>query len=204
LLIVNYLHNQQLRIYNVQLLMQKDLKSMFGGDVHGLDEKSLTFLVKALEKNNLPGFDYIEFKQSLHNLQAMDVTDAMAYKSAYATASTVGVTKDKLLKTAEHYKQVLSKEKKQFDEALGKKMEERVQSKQKEVEKLKKQIEEYQAKIQELESRIEKAQATIDHADEHIQEARTKIESTAEAFQITHQSILNQINQDIESINNYL
>jgi len=184
--------------------MQKDLKSMFGGDAHGLDEKSLSYLLKALEKNNLPGFDYIEFKQSLHNLQAMDVTDEMAYKSAFATASTVGVTKEKLLKTAEHYKQVLSKEKKQFDEALGKKMQERVQSKQAEVEKLKKQVEEYQAKIQELEQRIAKAQSTIDHADEHIQAARSKIESTAESFKITHQSVLNQINQDIESINLYL
>lgn len=184
--------------------MQKDLNSLFGGHAHGLDEKSLQFLTKALEKNNLPGFDYIEFKQALGNLQAMDIMDELAYKSAFATASTVGVTKDKLLKTAEHYKQILAKEKAQFDEALRKQMEQRVQTKQLEVEKLKKQIEEYKAKIIELEDRISKAQVTIDSADEHIQAARHKIETTKTSFEFTHQSIINQIDQDIDSIQRYL
>ena len=76
--------------------MQKDLKSLFGA-THGLDEKSLNFLVKALEKNNLPGFDYIEFKQSLGSLLSMDMLEETAFKSVFATATSVGLTKDKLL-----------------------------------------------------------------------------------------------------------
>lgn len=183
--------------------MQKDLKSLFGA-THGLDEKSLNFLVKALEKNNLPGFDYIEFKQSLGSLLSMDMLEETAFKSVFATATSVGLTKDKLLKSAEHYKQILSKEKNQFDVALQNQMKQRVEGKLQEVEKLKKQIEDYRKKIAELEARIEKAQSTIDHADEHIQAARTKIESTQEAFEFTHRSILNEINQDIENIQQYL
>ena len=42
--------------------MQKDLQSIFG-QVTGLDDKSIQFLTQALSKNNLPGFDYLEFKQ---------------------------------------------------------------------------------------------------------------------------------------------
>lgn len=183
--------------------MQKDIKAFFG-DHHGLDERSLNSLTKALEKHNLPGFDYIEFKQALGRLLELDMDEATAFKSAYATASTMGLTKEKLLKTTAHYKSVLLKEKQQFDQALKKQMEQRVNSKMSEVAKLKKQIEEYKQKIQELEQKIAKSQETIDHADEHIQAAKEKLSGTQEAFEHTLQSIVNQIDKDIENINVYL
>ncbi|MCO6487324.1 MAG: hypothetical protein J5I98_02845 [Phaeodactylibacter sp.] len=183
--------------------MQKDLKALFNAG-KGLDERSVSSLTKALEKNNLEGFDYIEFKQSLGRLRAMDMDKTTAYKSAFVTASTVGLTKEKLLSTAEHYKKVLFKEKQQFDEALQKQMEQRVESKRSEVEKMKKQVEEYKAKIKQLEEKIAKAQSTIDHADEHIQAARDKIESTKDAFEDALRNILEEIDQDIQNINNLL
>lgn len=183
--------------------MKRDLKTIFG-DHHGLDERSVTFLVKALEKHNLPGFDYIEFKQSLSALQSMDMDEPIAFKSAYVTASTMGLTKEKLMKTANHYKDILNQEKKQFDEALKTQIEQRVNSKLTEVQKLKKQIEEYRTKIQNLEEQIARSQNTIDHADEHIAGAKKRILDTKESFEVTYQSILNQINKDIENINIYL
>ncbi len=183
--------------------MQKDLKKIFG-DHHGLDEKSVGFLVNALTKSNLPGFDYLEFKQSLAALNAMDMEEQVAIKSAFATASTVGLTKEKLLKTAEHYKQILQSEKRQFDAALQKQIEQRVKGKAAEVAKLKKQVAEYQAKIEQLEAQIAKSQETIDHADEHINAAKAKIESTRDNFEHTLQSVVNEINKDIENINKYL
>ena len=75
------------------------MKDIFGTH-HGLDERSMESLVGALERENLPGFDYLEFKQALERLQAMDMAEETAFKSAFATASTMGLTKDKLLKTA--------------------------------------------------------------------------------------------------------
>ena len=183
--------------------MLKDLKSLFGSH-HGLDEKSVDFLTKALEKNNLPGFDYLEYKQSLGRLNGMNMDEETSIKSAYATASTVGLTKDKLLKTAQHYKNVLQKEKKQFDSALQNQMQARVQSKLDEVNKLRKQIEEYKAKIRQLEEKVAKSQNTIDTADEHINAAKEKIESTRDGFEHALTSIVNQIDMDIDNINKYL
>ncbi|MCB0585931.1 MAG: hypothetical protein KDD06_11480 [Phaeodactylibacter sp.] len=183
--------------------MQQNVKTLFNAG-KGLDERSINSLTKALEKSNLQGFDYIEFKQSLGKLQAMDMDEATAYKSAFVTASTMGLTKEKLLKTAEHYKKVLFNEKQQFDQALQKQMQQRVESKRTEVEKMKKQVEEYKAKIQQLEEKIAQAQNTIDHADEHIQAAREKIETTKEAFESALRSILNEIDKDIENINTIL
>ncbi len=183
--------------------MQKNLKTLFGTE-HGLDKKSVEFLTKALEKSNLPGFDYIEFKQSLAALSQMNMDEATAFKSAFATASTVGLTKNKLLETATHYQGILDKEKAQFDAALQKQVEQRVASKQQEVEKLKAQIAKHQEKIEQLEAQIAKYQSTIDGADAQINEARAKIDTTRQSFEHTHQSIVNQISKDVENINKYL
>lgn len=183
--------------------MQKDLKDVFGSTT-GLDQKSLDFLTQALVKNNLPGFDYLEFKQSLNALSNLNMDEPTAYKSAYATASTVGLTKDKLLKTAEHYRDVIMKEKAAFDQALKKQVQQKVDSKRAEVEKLKKQIQEYEAQIAKLREEISKSQTVIDHADESIQTSMEKIKSTEEQFELTFQAILNQINCDIEDIKQYI
>ena len=182
--------------------MHKNLKKIFGTH-HGLDEKSIDFLTKALEKNNLPGFDYIEYKQSLSALSEMNIEGETAFKSAFATARTVGLTKDKLLKSAQHYKNVLSKEKEQFDAALEKQVQQRVKSKLDEVTKLRKQIQDYKAKIEQLEKKIAASQNTIDKADETIQAAKSKIDNTKENFEYTLQSIFNQIDKDIENIETY-
>lgn len=183
--------------------MQKKLDSIFG-DHHGLDEKSVKFLTNALEKNNLPGFDYIEYKQSLSALANMDMPEEMAFKSAFATAATVGLTKDKLLKTAKHYQKVLDTEKKQFDLALEKQMKQRVGSKITEVAKLKKQIDTIKAKIVELEEKMVNSQKIIDSADADIQAAKEKIEGTRENFESTLKSLMNAIDKDIENIENYI
>ncbi len=183
--------------------MQKKLEGIFG-DHHGLDEKSVKFLTTALEKNNLPGFDYIEFKQSLSTMAGMDIPEDVAFKSAFATASTVGLTKTKLLKTATHYKKVLDTEKKQFDKALENQVQQRVGSKITEVNKLKKQITTFEAKIVELKEKIKSAQKIIDSADSEIQAAKQKIEGTREGFETTLNSIMNAIDQDIENIEKYI
>ncbi|MEO1514936.1 MAG: hypothetical protein AAFV95_07980 [Bacteroidota bacterium] len=183
--------------------MQKDLKDLFGND-HGLDEKSVGFLTKALEKNNLPGFDYLEFKLSLVALSKMQMDEITAIRSAFATASTMGLTKEKLLKTADHYRKVIIQEKSQFEMAMNNQIQQKIGGKQQEVEKLKVQIEKHREKILQLQDQINKYQATVDGADAQMAEARQKIESTREGFELTHQSILNQIDRDIENMKNNL
>ena len=183
--------------------MKEDLKKIFGSSGN-LDAKSVEFLTGALAKNNKPGFDYLEFKISLSKLETLGMDEVTAFKSAFATASTVGLTKDKLVATAQHYKQVLSKEKGQFDLALNNQLEKRVNGKRKEVEKLKKQIGEWKEKIAKLEEQISRSQATIDDADNHIQSEMDKIENTKQSFEQTHQSIFVQIEKDLENIQRLL
>ena len=179
--------------------MQNELKAIFG-DKGQNDEKSLEFLTSALNKNNLQGFDYLEYKLSLGRLASMGMQDEIAYKSAFATATTVGLTKEKLVASAQHYKEVLAKEKQQFDLALKNQLDKRVKSKRNEVEKLKLQILEWQEQIRKLQDNIAKSQATIDSADQNIKAEMDKIESTKVNFENTHQNVLSQIDDDLEKI----
>ena len=183
--------------------MQQNLKNIFGTH-HGLDGKSVDYLTTALAKSNLPGFDYLEFKQSLAALAEMGMDEPTAMKSAYATAATVGLTKDKLIKTAQHYKQVLATEKNQFDEALGNQLDIRVNNKRQEVETLKVQIGKWKEQISKLEAQISQSQNTIDHADENIKGEMSKIQSTKTNFEFAFQTIGNQIDKDIENVKLYL
>ena len=86
-----------------------------GGEV---TSKFSNILMTAMAKKNLEGFDYLEFKQSLQSLSNMQMDEATQYKSAFAMAKTMKVTKKKLLDAASYYLKVLENENRKFYEAL--------------------------------------------------------------------------------------
>ena len=179
------------------------MKNLFGNN-HGLDEKSVDFISKAIEKANLPGFDYVEFKQAVTNLATMNLEESMAFKSVFATAMTLGLTKDKLVETANHYKSVVQKEKEQFDVASQKQQDSKIGSNLKQVDDLRYKIGDNETKIKELQSEIDAARNKIRELDYEREQSHVKIEEAKTKFLFTHQSILNQIDKDIENIQQYL
>ena len=183
--------------------MQKNLSELFGSNPD-LEQKFVSIFIKALEKNNQPGFDYIEFKQSLGAMAKMNIDETTAIRTAFATASTVGLTKKKLLDTAAYYGKVINQEKEHFDAALAKRINQKVGGKMKEVEKLKEQIIKYNDKIEQLKAQIEKHQHTIDTADEQIQAEKEKIMGTQNNFERAHETFIEQIKADIDNFNSYL
>lgn len=179
------------------------MKNLFG-DNHGLDEKSVDFLTSAIEKANLPGFDYIEFKQALTNLAKMQIDEATAIKSAFGTAMTMGLTKEKLLETANHYRTILVKEREQFDAASQKQQELKISTNLRQVEELKNKIVDNELKIKQLQDEIEQSRSKIRELDYERDQAHSKIEEAKSKFIFTHQSILNQIEKDIENIGKFI
>ena len=183
--------------------MQKNLSELFGSHPE-LEQKFVSLFIKTLEKNNQPGFDYIEFKQSLGAMAKMNIDESTAIRSAFATASTVGLTKKKLMESANYYAKIINQEKEHFDAALAKRINQKVGGKVKEVEKLKEQIIKYNEKIAQLKAQIEKHQHTIDTADEQIQAEKEKIIGTQNNFERTHENFIDQIKGDIENFKTYL
>jgi hypothetical protein len=177
-------------------------KSLFSAE--GLDDRSLDFLASALEKNNLPGFDYFEFKRAVHNLLAMELDETIAYKSAFTTAATLGITKEKLIETAGYYKNLVSKEKERFDEALENQNQVKVTGKQAEVKRLRDQIERHKADIVRLQDEMAAYLTQIDQAETAVKAETEKLEKAKTAFEFTHQAMLLQMDKDVENLHKYL
>lgn len=169
-----------------------------------MDAKSADVLIKALKSEQLPGFDYIKFKQSLIALKALPMDESTAIRSAFATASTLGVTKEKLIKTAKHYQQILKKEKQQFDEAANGQITNRIASKEGEIEKIDAQLADCHRQIEELRSLIKQLESRKVKAVQEKEVAAEKINEAKERFDKSYESIIQAIEQDVKSIEEHL
>lgn len=177
-------------------------KALFAAE--GLDERSLEFLSNAIEKNNLPGFDYFEFKRAVAALLQMQLDEATCYKSAFATAATVGLTKEKLVETAGFYTSVLLKEKEQFDKALDSQNATKVTSREQEIKRLRDQIERHKVEISRLQDEIGGYLNQVEQAETAVKQEAEKLEKTKSNFERTHKAVLLQIERDVENMHKYL
>lgn len=177
-------------------------KSLFASD--NLDERSLEFLATAMEKNNLPGFDYFEFKRAVFTLQQMKLDEATAFKSAFTTAATLGITKEKLVETAGYYRNLLQKEKEQFDQALQQQNQSKITAREQEIARLRDQIERHKAEIVRLQDEIAGYLNQVEQNETTLKTDREKLEKARDNYQRTHNAVLTQIDQDIENMHKHL
>lgn len=183
--------------------MTIDLRKLFTTDAQ-LEKKFVDALLKALKTNALKDFDYLKFKQSVTTMQDMDMDETTSYKSAFATAATMGMTKTKLIKTAKHYKFVLSKEREQFAEALSSQMDSRVAKKKENAQALQAKIKDYERKIAQMKKEMQVFLDKTENVDAEIQVAKEKIEATKQNFVDTYDNFVSIIDEDINLINSYL
>ena len=183
--------------------MTIDIRTLFEG-LEKLDKKFVDAFVRALKNNHIKEFDYIKFKKSVKTLVDMDMDMTTAFKSAFATAATLGITKDKLIKTANHYKNVLAKEKSEFAEALKNQQKQKVGGKREEAIKMKQKIEEYKSKITQMQNEMDLYQKKIDSTDNEIEKAEEKLTQTRDNFVTALEVFTSQIDKDLELIELYL
>lgn len=183
--------------------MSVEIKKVLGiGD--SLDKKSADFLASAIGKALTKDFDYMKYRQSLNAMHDLNLDEPTSFKSAYAAAQSMGVTKNALINSAKQYLSVLMNEKTQFDTALNNQVKERVSAKRDEVVKLQQRIEEMKQKVREFEGKISEYQNKIDTADDDVEAAKLKIQETKERFEATFQAFVDVISKDIDRINQFL
>ncbi len=175
--------------------------SSYGGEIN---QKFMDILLNAMAGANLDGFDYLEFRQSLISLAKMPMDEQTRYQSAFVMAQTMGATAQKLGDTAGHYLQILKNEEKRFGDALVKQRAEQVGAKEGEINNFGKVIEQKTKQIAQLSQEIEAHRAQMEQMKQDISGAVVKIETTQQSFAITYQSLLGQIQQDIDKIKMYL
>lgn len=177
-------------------------KSLFSAE--GMDDRSLEFMANAIEQNNLPGFDYFEFKRAIVTLQQMNVEESAAFKNAFATAAIMGLTKEKLIETAGYYRNLLEKEKEKFNSALSNQTATKVTAREEEIKRLTDQIERHKAEIVRLQEEMAQYRTQIETAEVAVKTESEKISKANDGFERTHSAFLIQIDKDVENIHKYL
>ncbi len=176
-----------------------------GGNSKGqVQDKFLEVLFGALQSNNQEGFDYLEFKDFLRSLANVPMDDSTRFKSAYATAQTMGATKDKIISSARLYMDVLAKEEAKFQEALTGQRDKNLTGKHNEIKKMEQMIQDKQAQIEKLKVDIEDHRKRIGTLEQDINTASDKLTQTTSDFGATYQALLSQIQSDVQNIEAHL
>lgn len=175
------------------------------GNLKGqVQNKFLEVLFGALESSNQEGFDYLEFKDFLRSLANVPMEDSIRFKSAFATAQTMGATKEKILESAKIYMDLLAKEETKFQEALNSQRDKNLTSKHNEIKKLEQTIADKQTEIEKLKKDLEEHRNKIGALENEINAASDKLGQTASDFAATYQALLSQIQDDVKNIESHL
>jgi len=180
-----------------------NIKELFSisGEAHS---KSTNALVKAIKDGATDGFDYLRFKSSIKSMQDMDLSEMQSFKSAFTTAQTIGITKDKLVKSASYYKNILGKELEKFGGALKKQYKQRVTENQEKAKQLEKKKVETANKIKALQKELDGYDAHISQLIKIADKENEKIVAARERFLEAHSEIKNSIEADIKLMQDYL
>ena len=174
------------------------------GDPGKITQKFIEVLFKAMESNNLDGFDYLEFKQSLQSLSKMPMDEATRFRSAFAMAETMGATTQQLLSSANHYIDVLKSEETKFEKALANQREQQIGRKQVEIQEMEEAIQKKAEEIKRLTTEIEAHRKKVDALKGEMNAAAGKVESTKNDFIASYNKLVDQIHADVESIKKQL
>ena len=168
------------------------------------DPKFVELLLKAIESNNIEGFDYLEYKNSLRSIENVIPDEGVRFKSAFEMAKTMGMTKAKLVESANHYLSILKNEENKFKDALENQKSKQIQGRADQLKSVEKSIEDKKKMIEQLTTEIGSASAQLDTMRKEINDAVFKIDSTNAQFQASYQLVYGQIQEDVRKITSFV
>lgn len=169
-----------------------------------VDNTILDRLLRAIEDNNQSGFDYLEYRRSLKSLAALPMDEAIKFQSAFATASTMDVTLEKLLASIDFYKKVLLNEDDNFKKASKEQFSVNVEGRLKQKETINSIIKEKSLAIQKLTEEIRAHQAELEDLNLAIETADAKIKDTTANFSQALEVLISQMDIDAEKLKKYI
>ena len=170
------------------------------------DSKFLDHFAALLNKSNIPGPDYFEYKQVLKNMESLQLSEEKLYLAAWASFMAMGGVKETtILQTSgEQYLKILDGDRASFLKDVEKTIEERVGSLKKEHVNLEENNKKYAEEILKLQQKIEESKNRMGQISSEISEQTTKINQNKDGYESTFSTFTNQIRQDLEKINKYL
>jgi hypothetical protein len=163
-------------------------------------EKFETHFEQVMDAANLPGPDYYEFIKMMEVLEKAVPDEKARMAAVFASLSVQGLTKDKLLKTAEKYQEVIENDHQNFNNALSAKSDSDINNKKQTALELDQTIRDNSELIQKLTKEITKSQVEIGKLKEQISESEDKLANSKKGYEVAYNAMLSKIKSDIRSI----
>jgi hypothetical protein len=188
-------------------LFAESVTPVIPGQVIGeVDEKVYQLLSEAIERNNLPGNDFLEFMMALQNLASMAVDENVKFNMVFTTLNTTSdkLTKEKLLSSIEHYLGVIEKEKTLFGKEMNKATTDMVTSRENRVVDINNQIQNKLELITKTQQEIAELSTTAQTLTKESEENKYKIAKKEADFTVTAGKVLAQITGYKTKIETYI
>jgi hypothetical protein len=155
---------------------------------------------KVFDQANLPGPDYYEFWKMMETLEAHIKDEKARISATYASLAIQGLTKDKLIDTANKYKELIQHDKAQFDKIANEKSEKEIGNKRKELQHLEETIMKHNELIQKLTKEISESQNSLGKLKSTITEEENKLAKNKQGYTIACDAMIKKISDDISKI----
>lgn len=182
-------------------------------DVDTPDQTYLDHLYKFMEDQNIPGPDYFEYANTLHEMSQMAgaIPEASLYQLAYVGLKAQGVTPTQLVQTATKYVDLFNKHKQEFENYLSQEGSAQVTAKSQEIKVLEDNNRAAEAKINEITQQIQALQQQMVVNAQKIAENNTYIQNEGQKltvkktkFEKAYKIVVDKVNGDIQKIQNYV
>jgi len=145
---------------------------------------------------NLPGPDYYEFSKMVEAMQVIP-DEKSRYIAAFAGLQVQGLSKEKLLATADEYLKMVAADAAAFQQTLSATLQEKVKGKQEEAEEKKRRIQQLSQEVTDLQTQVVALQ-------NEIGENEAKISANSDGYTKAAEHIKQKVQNDIDRINQHL
>jgi methyl-accepting chemotaxis protein len=169
-----------------------------------LDEEALDKFEKHFEelfnKANLPGPDYYEFWKMMETLEPHIKEERARISATYASLVIQGLTKEKLVDTAEKYKALIQEDKNRFEKAVNEKGEGEIGQKRQQLKQMDETIAQQMETIRKLTQEIAETQAAMGKLNTAIAEEEHKLMQNKQGYTLACDAMLQKITDDVNKI----
>lgn len=171
-----------------------------------VDTKFIEHFAGVLQKANMQGPDYFEFREMMKNLSNLGLPEDKMYQAAWASFMAMGGVKEVslLTSTANQYLQTLAADREGFLKSVEVAITEKVGGLQKEQKDLQSQNETLAKQILEIQQRITANSDRLTKIGNEIGEQSGKIAHNKVNYEATYSNFIEQIKADVRKISEYL
>jgi len=170
----------------------------------GNNEEFMQVIATALENRNIPGPDYFEFAKALEFLKTKPMDEATKFYSAFAGLNAAGLTKEKLIETANFYISKIDEMVQSFNAEIDALLNSEVANKQQAVDSLTQENEKIEAEMKRLTELRNKNNDTIQTLSIDINKEITSLNMKRAGFDAAAKEYSSNIQKNIQKIQSHI